>query len=221
MEDNSWIEWVVQIMEAVRGYGPVGYILFEMIFIFACIILLPGSILTLAAGAIYGWKIAAFLVTLGSTLGALINFYTSRYFFHHHLVKFIESRPHFRMLAHAIARKGWPLILLSRFSPIIPHSVVNYASGLTHLKASTYFITSFAGFLPLSIAYAYAGDILGRVALLHTQDALLKDPVTLVLWVVSIIVTIFVTIAFSVFITRVFREANRLEKKKATGEDAR
>jgi len=212
---NSWAEWLTQMMEQIRDAGPAGCVWFVVLYVVLGALFLPGSILTVGAGAVYGWGTGTFLVALGSTIGAALNFYTSRYLARGWIERRLESRPRFRHLAHAVGSRGWPLILLSRFSPVFPHSIVSYAAGLTRIGAMRFMLASFVGFLPLSAAYAYAGAVLGRVAMVHS-GVLTEDPLTLTVWIASLVVTVLVTVAGAVFVARAFRRAE-LEEESGRG----
>ncbi len=193
-------------MEWIRGHGTVGCVWFVVLYVLLGTVFLPGSVLTLGAGAIYGWWTGTVLVAFASTVGAALNFFTSRYLARGWIERRLESRPRFRSLAHAIGIRGWPLILLSRFSPIFPHSIVSYASGLTRIRAGTFLLASFVGFLPLSAAYSYAGAVLGRVATVGLGDNP-RDPFTMSIWVASIAFTILVAILGARLVARAFRDA--------------
>ena len=192
-------------MEFVRDTGAVGVLVLFGLFVLTSLLLLPGAVITLGAGAIYGWEIGAVLATVSSTTVAALNFYTSRYLLHAWMERRMESRPRTHALFHAIAKKGWPLILFSRFSPIFPHSLVSYASGLTRISTRTFLLASLVGFFPLSLAYAYAGHVLGQVALRHADEALWCDPLTITIWVASVVVTVLVAIVFAIVVAKVFR----------------
>lgn len=204
--NTTWAQWLTQAMEGIRDAGAVGWVWFIILYVILGALFLPGSILTLGAGAVYGWELGALLVSVGSTLGAALNFVSSRYLARRWIEARLESRPRFRSVAHAIAAKGWPLILLSRFSPVFPHSIVSYAAGLTRIGWFTFLASSFVGFIPLSAAYSYAGAAIGKVALLHT-GAITKDPLSLAVWIASLVMTAVVTVAFGVFVARAFHAA--------------
>lgn len=199
-------------MEAIRDAGPVGWVWFVVLYVVLGALFLPGSILTVGAGAVYGWGTGTFLVALGSTVGAALNFYTSRYLARGWIERRLESRPRFRNLAHAVGARGWPLILLSRFSPVFPHSIVSYAAGLTRIGAWRFMLVSFVGFLPLSAAYAYAGAVIGKVAMVHS-GVLSEDPFTMAVWIASLAVTVVVTVAGAVFAAKAFRDAEAGEPR--------
>jgi uncharacterized membrane protein YdjX (TVP38/TMEM64 family) len=209
--EHAWAEWLTQSMEWIRGAGFTGCVWFVVLYVFSGAFFLPGSILTVGAGAVYGWGTGTFLVALSSTIGAALNFFTSRYVARKWIEARLESRPRFRSLAHAIGSRGWPLIMLSRLSPIFPHSIVSYAAGLTRIKGRVFLAASFAGFLPLSAAYAYAGAVLGKVAAVKS-GTLDKDPLAMAVWIGGLAFTVIVTVLGAKLVANAFRnplETNR------------
>ncbi len=150
-------------MDWIQQSGWMGWVWFTAIYTFTCVFFLPGSMLTVGAGAVYGWLWGTLLVTLASTVGAAVNFLTSRYLARDWIQRKLGASPRFHALEQAIGR-GWKLILLSRISPVVPHSLVSYAAGLTSISFTRFLVASFIGFLPLSAAYAYAGAVVGKVA---------------------------------------------------------
>ena len=192
-------------METVRDTGAIGVLVLLGLFVLTSLLLFPGSVITLGAGAIYGWEVGTLLATVASTIVAGLNFFMSRYLLHDWFQRRLESKPRTSALFHAIAKKGWPLILFSRFSPIFPHSLVSYASGLTRISTRTFLLASFAGFFPLSLAYAWAGHVLGQAALRHAKDALWCDSLTITIGVASVVVTVLVAVVFAIVVARVFK----------------
>jgi uncharacterized membrane protein YdjX (TVP38/TMEM64 family) len=203
--ESAWAEWLTQTMEWIRGAGWVGFVWFIVLYVVSGAVFLPGSILTVGAGAVYGWGTGTLLVATSSSIGALLNFMMSRYLARGWIERRLESRPRFRSLAHAIGTRGWPLIMLSRLSPIFPHSIVSYAAGLTRIGALKFFASSFAGFLPLSAAYAYAGAVLGKVAMVRT-GVKQSDPLAMAVWIGGLGFTILVTVLGARLVAHAFRE---------------
>jgi uncharacterized membrane protein YdjX (TVP38/TMEM64 family) len=211
---HAWAEWLTQALDWIRSAGPTGSIWFLVLYVALCILFLPGSLLTVGAGAIYGWGWGTLLVAVGSTLGSVINFFTSRYFARNWIEKKLERRPKFRSLAHAIGIEGWPLILLSRLSPIAPHSLVSYAAGLTRIDAKAFIISSFIGFIPLSAAYAYAGALLGKVAAVKSGNAE-ADSLSWAVWIGGLVMTVVVSFLGLRLAAKAFRNAEALEARQA------
>ena len=123
---------------------------------------MPGAaVLKVAAGALFGlW--AGMAVALGGTLlGAMIGFIASRYLMRH----WIEQRfaRQAAIINRGLTSDGIVYLLALRFNPLIPFFLINFAMGLTRMRATTFTIVSLVGLLPASFVYANAGTELARI----------------------------------------------------------
>lgn len=209
MEDQ-WLLWITGTLDWIKASGWVGAAWFVVIYTLTCVFFLPGSALTVGAGAVYGFWGGTALVTISSTLGALVNFYTSRYLLRGFLLRKLAHYPKFMALDRAIEREGWQVVLVSRLSPIVPHSLVSYIAGLTHIGAWRYSIASFIGFIPISVAYSYAGALLGAVARTKARITT-NDPFTWVMYGAGLLISIVVVIMTARMAARALKQSVPLD----------
>ena len=144
------LDWIA----AWRAAAAVPFILF---YAFAAVVLLPDSLLTIAAGAIFGLAAGMALVSIGSMLGATAAFFLGRTFARDWVHRRTERWPKYRALDRAIARHGLWMVFLTRLSPIIPYGLLNYAYGITTVRVRDYLLASWVGMLPGTLLYVYAG----------------------------------------------------------------
>ena len=185
------IQTIPTIIQWIESLGIIGMSLFVLVYILACIFLIPGSPLTVGAGAVFGFWTGLILVSVGSTLGAVAAFLISRYLARGFIEKKIDKSHKFSAMDMAIKREGWKIIFLARLSPIIPFFLLNYALGLTKIRLRTYIISSWAGMIPGTVLYTYIGS-LGKTIL--TTENSLTD------WVIlgaGLIATVSVTLIIS------------------------
>ena len=104
----------------------------------------------------------------------------------------IGQNAKFRALEKAVSSEGWRMILISRMSPIIPHSLVSYAAGLIQISFWRFTLASFVGFLPPSAAYTYVGAMVGK-ALRTSAGVTPHDPVTWAFYGLGLAATLAVT----------------------------
>ena len=185
------IQTIPKIIQWIESLGIIGMSLFVLVYILACIFLIPGSPLTVGAGAVFGFWTGLILVSVGSTLGAVAAFLISRYLARGFIEKKIDKSHKFSAMDMAIKREGWKIIFLARLSPIIPFFLLNYALGLTKIRLRTYIISSWAGMIPGTVLYTYIGS-LGKTIL--TTENSLADWVILG---VGLIATVSVTLIIS------------------------
>lgn len=120
---------------------------------------LPGAaVLSMFCGWYFGFWKALFVVSFGSTGGAMVAFFISRYV----LRDWFQSRLHERLsrLNAAFAREGAYYLFTLRLIPAIPFFVINVVMGLTQVRALTFWWVSQLGMLPGTAAYVYAGSTL-------------------------------------------------------------
>lgn len=144
--------------------GPLGQAAFVGLYVLATVAFLPGSVLTLGAGAAFGlWK-GFVLVSIGSTLGASAAFLVGRYLFRDWVSRKLEKVPAFAAIAGAVGTEGWKVVLLTRLSPVLPFNLFNYAYGLTTAGFGEYALASWIGMIPGTFLYVYLGAAAGEAA---------------------------------------------------------
>ncbi|MFN5959426.1 MAG: TVP38/TMEM64 family protein, partial [Planctomyces sp.] len=147
----------------VTAFGPWGPIIFGVAYFLAAVLFVPGSALTLAAGAIFGIPGGFATVSIASTAAAGTSFLIARYLARDKVRALADSNRTFGAIDRAIAQGGWRIIALLRLSPAVPFSLGNYLYGLTPVKFWPYVIASWIAMMPGSFLYVYLGFV-GRTA---------------------------------------------------------
>lgn len=132
---------------------------FVAIYVAATVSLVPGIVLTAAAGLLYGPILGTALVSPASVIGATLAFLIGRTIGRGWIARRVASHAKFAALDAAIGRSGLRLVTLVRLSPVVPFSVLNYALGLTTIRLRDYVIGSFVGMLPGTFLYVYLGSL--------------------------------------------------------------
>lgn len=191
-----------QALQWISDLGPAGPILFVAIYILACVLLLPGAILTLGAGAVFGLAKGFVAVSVGATLGATCAFLVGRYLARDWVAARIAGSGKFRAVDEAVAREGWKIVLLTRLSPVFPFNILNYAFGLTKVGLKDYFLASWIGMIPGTVMYVYIGSLAGDLASLGAGGRE-RTAGEWALYAVGFLATIAVTVV----VTRLARKA--------------
>ena len=137
----------------------ISWLVFIIFYVMATVLVLPGSLLTLAAGFLFGLGYGFAIVSLASTLGATCAFLVGRFLARDWVAAKLQSQPRFSALDAAVGEQGAVVVLLTRLSPIFPFSLLNYGLGLTQVKLSHYVLASWAGMIPGTLLYVYLGSI--------------------------------------------------------------
>ena len=153
-----------QALDGIAGLGPWGPVIFVLLYIAATVLFLPGSILTLGAGFVFGVVRGAIVVSISATLGATAAFLIGRYLARDWVSKKIEGNVKFKLIDEAVAREGWKIVGLTRLSPVFPFNLLNYAFGLTRVSLRDYFFASWIGMMPGTVMYVYLGSLAGDLA---------------------------------------------------------
>ncbi len=187
----------------IENLGATGYIVFAVVYVLACVFLIPGSILTLGAGAIYGVVAGSVLVSISSTLGASAAFLVGRYLARGWVNKQIEGNEKFGAIDHAVGKEGWKIVGLTRLSPIFPFSLLNYAYGLTKVSLRDFTLASWIGMLPGTVMYVYIGSLAGDLASIGAESAVAPSGAQWAINIVAFLATVLVT----VYVTKIAKKA--------------
>lgn len=156
--------WLANTLDWIRGLGPLAPVAFIAIYIVACVAFLPGSILTIGAGVIFGVVRGSIYVSIAATLGATAAFLVGRYLARDWVSRRLEGNAKFKAIDVAVGREGWKIVILTRLSPVFPFNLLNYAYGLTRVSLRDYFFASWLGMIPATILYVYIGSLSGDLA---------------------------------------------------------
>ncbi len=187
-----------QALDWVGGLGPWGAVVFIVIYVVATVLFIPGSVLTLGAGALFGLVYGSIYVSIGSTLGATAAFLVGRYLARDAIARKIEGKPRFAAIDKAVASEGWKIVGLTRLSPVFPFTLLNYAFGLTRVSLRDYVLASWIGMMPGTVMYVYLGSLAKAATGERTRTT-----GEWVLYGVGLLATMVVT----VFVTRIAKQA--------------
>lgn len=180
---------------AVAGAGPLGPVLFIILYAVAAVFLIPGSVLTVTAGFLFGPVIGSIVVSIAATLGAAAAFLVGRYLARPWVAEKVASVPRFAAVDSAIAAQGAKIVLLLRLSPLFPYTLLNYALSLTAVPFGEYVLASWAGMLPGTVAYVALGGA-GKAAA-ETAAGMGASPVQLVVYALGALGTLGATVLIS------------------------
>ncbi|MEM9177132.1 MAG: TVP38/TMEM64 family protein [Myxococcota bacterium] len=203
--------YVPRFAEWVGGLGPAGPIVFILGYAAAVIGFVPGSVLTLASGAIFGLAEGTLYVFLAAVLGSTGAFLIARHGARAAVERRIEGDARFAAIDRAVGKEGRKIVFLLRLSPIFPFNLLNYALGLTQVRLVDYVIAS-VGMLPGTLLYVYTGKLIGDVAAVAGGVQTEAGTADWVVRGVGLLATLVVTL----YITRIARRA----LDAATEEDA-
>ena len=139
----------------IQEAGIWAPLLFMAVYAVAAVLFLPGTLLTLAGGALFGPVLGTFYNLTGATIGATLAFLIARYLVSDWVAERTGGR--LKQLINGVEGEGWRFVAFTRLVPLFPFNLLNYALGLTRIKLSHYLLATYICMLPASIAYSYLG----------------------------------------------------------------
>jgi uncharacterized membrane protein YdjX (TVP38/TMEM64 family) len=146
----------------IVGLGPWGPAAFVLAYALATVVAVPGSLLTVAAGAMFGSALGVVVVIVGATLGAAASFALARWFARDAVAAWLARSERFAELDRLTARHGAIVVAITRLVPLFPFNLLNYGFGLTGVRFGTYLVWSFVCMLPGTVLYVVGADAVAR-----------------------------------------------------------
>ncbi|EPG4780157.1 TVP38/TMEM64 family protein [Escherichia coli] len=137
----------------IRQSELFGYSLYILLFIIATLFLLPGSILVIAGGIVFGPLLGTLLSLIAATLASSSSFLLARWLGRDLLLKYVGHSHTFQAIEKGIARNGIDFLILTRLIPLFPYNIQNYAYGLTTIAFWPYTLISALTTLPGIVIY--------------------------------------------------------------------
>lgn len=192
----------------VRGLGAWGAIVFILVYVVATVLLIPGSVLTVAGGTLFnlGWGFV--YVFTGAMVGAILAFWVGRYLIRDWVARQLEGKPKFQAIDRAVAQEGLKIVLLTRLSPLFPFNLLNYAFGITEVSLKDYVLGSL-GIIPGTLLYVYIGSLANNFAKVEGEGS--PAPVQTFQWLLQgggLLATIAVTLYTAQLAKKALQEKN-------------
>ncbi len=177
---------IMALKQTINEAGIYAPIIFMLLYILSTVLILPVSLLTLAAGALFGPYLGTFYSLLAATIGATIALLISRYLAGDMVKKYSKGKV--KTIIDGVNEEGWQFVAFIRLVPLFPFNIVNYIFGLTSIRLLPYFLTSFIFMLPGGFAYCYLGYVGGHAASGETKGLITKIIIGLSLLAVVIFI---------------------------------
>ncbi|MFA6022567.1 MAG: TVP38/TMEM64 family protein [Candidatus Pacearchaeota archaeon] len=156
------------LQEKVKEFGAFAPFVFIIIYSIATIFLIPGTILIIGGGLLFGTILGTIYSLVGAMIGAIIAFFIAKILGKDFIDSLFNTRfSRFKKYYYGVHENGLLTAFYLRVIPIMPFTSINYALGLTKIKFKDYFIGTFIGIVPATIVLAYFGESLASFNLIN------------------------------------------------------
>lgn len=185
-----------------------GGFVFITIYVVCTVLFIPPSILSVAAGAVFGFWIGSALVWTGGIIGESLSFLVGRFLFQDFVREKTRQYPSWLAVEAALREDGWKVVALLRVSPLLPFTVLNYALGVSSLPFSQYFWPSTIGILPTTVVFVYLGTLAKDLTALMQHETEASPPKTaqIIFFVVSAVLCCIVLVAVGYYAKRALQK---------------
>jgi len=164
-------DWTIRLVELIRDSGARGVLLFVAVYAVSTVAMVPGAILTMLGGFVYGPVYGLLVVVPAALLGATSSFLLGRTVLRDWVRRKMAQSPRTKALDQAIDRDAFRLVLLLRLSPLVPFNALNYALSLTGISVGRFVLATLIGVIPGGWLYVYLGSLVTTAAELSTASA--------------------------------------------------
>ncbi len=154
---ETLVQFFSRTGEQSAGEAALGVSMFLVAHVIANAIGVPGTVLVVVGGAVYGLWWGTLCSVVGATMGAVVAFWLARYLLHDWFQKKFAHSTLLKKFNKTLCKEGLSCILLIRFSPVSPFNVVNFALGLTPVSVKSYALGTLVGIIPGTLAYTWLG----------------------------------------------------------------
>lgn len=198
----------VDFAEWVQSLGPWGPIAFVAGYTLITVGVMPAFLLTIAAGAIWGFWLGLLLAFAGAVSGATCAFLGARGVLRTIVQRYVSRHPRLIAIDRAVEQEGARLVLLLRLSPAVPFVLLNYVLGVSRISLRDHFI-GLCGMIPTAAMYVYAGKVAGDLAALAAGAATPRGPAYYALLTIGFLATVLATLLVTRAARRALRDAHR------------
>lgn len=146
----------------LEGLGIWGMVIFAVLFVLATIFLIPGSVLVIVAGLVYGPIKGSIIALVSATIASVVCFVLARYLGREAISNRFKNNKVFQGVEEGLEKYGLEFLIITRLVPLFPYTLQNYAYGLTNMQLSKFAIISFLTMIPGTLMYVLLGSSIGN-----------------------------------------------------------
>lgn len=209
-------EWVTVVVEWAQAHpvaGPISYIAGVIL---ATVLFVPGSVSMMIAGFLFGLAPGFLFAVIGIGGGAQCAFLTARMGARAWIERKVASSQRLEAIERGLREEAFLIVVLTRLSLIIPFNVLNYAYGVTSVKARTHLVATTLGMLPAIALYVYLGTLARDLGQILSGEA---TPSNLGYWIAAAGILAIIVLSWAIHRTATRALARHLPPLDSTHVD--
>ncbi len=176
-------------MASLRGMGVAGGLAYMLAYAVLACAFVPGSVMTMLAGATWGLGVGVLIIVPGATIATTISAWLGRSMLRGLTERILDRYPILSALDRVFGERAFRFVALLRLSPVMPFAASNYGLGATSAPIWAIAAGTFIGLIPITIVWAYLGTLAGDAV---TTGVVPDSPVRTVFLVLGLAVTVFI-----------------------------
>lgn len=205
------------VVQFVRENGPLGVLVFSILYVTLVTCLFPFFIFALVSGYIWGFALGGLIAVTDSWCASMTSFSVCRVLLSRWMWKKLQHNQKFEIMQRILRKKGWKAVIMLRLNWIFPFAFCNYGFGLTQIEFMPYSFASLIGLMPETLFYVFLGSSVAA-----NLDAVLKGdvsggPVQVVAIVASVVLAIAIGLYFKRLAQKEMEALSKEEARQGTG----
>jgi uncharacterized membrane protein YdjX (TVP38/TMEM64 family) len=188
-------DWIAVVVEWAQRHPITGPMVYTACVIAATVMFVPGSVLIMVAGFLFGLVPGFLFASISTSAGAQCAFLTGRMGARHWVQKKVVANQRIKTIEQGLQEEAFLIIVLTRLSLVIPFNLMNYAYGVTSVRARTHLVATTVGMLPAVALYVYLGTLARDLGQIFSGEA---KPSDLGYWIAAAGITAIVVLTWTI-----------------------
>ena len=209
-------EWIAAVVEWAQRHPVAGPLAYVAGVIFATVMFVPGSVSMMIGGFLFGLVPGFLFAMIGIAAGAQSAFLTGRKGARQWVLQKVHANQRLKAIEQGLQEEAFLIVVLTRLSLIIPFNVLNYAYGVTSVRAGTHLIATAVGMVPAVALYVYLGTLARDLGQILSGDA---SPSELGYWIAGAGIVAIVVLTWTIHRTATRALERHLPVDEAPNDD--
>lgn len=185
------LDWFGVVTGRLEELGVAGGLLYVLVYAALACVFVPGSVMSMVAGATWGLSWGVAIILPAATLATVIAAWLGRTMLRDLAERIMARYPMLAALDRVFGANALRFVTLLRLSPVLPFAASNYGLGTTSAPMGAIAAGTFVGLLPITVVWVYLGTLVGEAAL---TGAVPESPLRTALLVGGLAATVLIVV---------------------------